>query len=159
MKIRIAASTTFALLLAGCSTAPAPPSTTAVQPEKKGSGRIARLDPAFDALVAKDAVIEKVGGGFGFTEGPLWRPDGTLWFSDVTGNVVRSITPDGKVEVLIDKAGGETNAPAGSFVGPNGMIADKDGFVLLCQHTNRRIVRVGKDLKQTVFWTNSKARG
>ena len=31
------------------------------------------------------------------------------------------------------------------------MIADKDGFVLLCQHTDRRIVRVGKDLKLTPY--------
>jgi gluconolactonase len=69
----------------------------------------------------------------------------------VTGNVVRSITPDGKVQVLIEKGGGETNAPPGSFIGPNAMIADKDGYVLLCQHTNRRIVRLDKDLKQTVF--------
>jgi gluconolactonase len=31
------------------------------------------------------------------------------------------------------------------------MIADKDSYVLLCQHTNRRIVRVGKDLRTTPF--------
>jgi gluconolactonase len=139
-----------AIFLAGCSTTPAP--APAAPPEKKGVGSILRLDPALDALLAKDVIIEKVGGGFGFTEGPLWRPDGKLWFSDVTGNVVRSIAPDGKVEVLLQKAGGETNAPAGSFIGPNGMIADKDGFVLLCQHTNRRIARVNpKDYSQTVF--------
>ena len=31
--------------------------------------------------------------------------------------------------------------------GPNGMTADKDGAVLLCQHGNRRIVRIDKDMK------------
>jgi gluconolactonase len=153
MRIFHAVLATSAIVLAGCSTtsSTSPTSTAAPAPEKKGVGSIVRLDPALDAILPKDAVIEKVGGGFGFTEGPLWRPDGKLWFSDVTGNMVRSLAPDGKVEVLIDKAGGETNAPAGSFIGPNGMIADKDGFVLLCQHTNRRIVRLDKDLKQTVF--------
>jgi gluconolactonase len=145
MKATLALAT--AVLLAGCAKAPTP----APAPETKGVGSIVRLDPAIDALIPKDAIIEKVGGGFQFTEGPLWRPDGHLWFSDVTGNVVRSITPEGQVQVLIEKAGGETNAPAGSFIGPNAMIADKDGFVLLCQHTNRRIVRLDKDLKQTVF--------
>ncbi len=138
---------TYAVLLAGCSSAP-PPSPVV---ETKGVGTIARLDPSLDALIPKDAIIEKVAGGFQFTEGPLWRPDGHLWFSDVTANVVRSITPDGKAQVLIEKAGGETNAPAGSFIGPNAMIADKDDYVLLCQHTNRRIVRLDKDLKQTVL--------
>jgi gluconolactonase len=137
----------LAVLLAGCSNAPAP----APVAESHGVGNIVRLDPAFDALVPKDAQIEKVGGGFEFTEGPLWRPDGQLWFSDVTGNVVRSITPAGQVTVLIPKGGGETNAPAGSFIGPNAMVADKDGYVLLCQHTNRRIGRVAKDLKITPY--------
>jgi gluconolactonase len=150
MKIIQVALATSALVLAGCSTAPIP-APSAAAPGMKGTGSIVRLDPAFDAIAPKDAIIEKIGSGFGFTEGPLWRPEGKLWFSDVTGNLVRSITPDGKVEVLIEKAGGETNAPAGSFIGPNGMVADKDGFVLLCEHTNRRIARVDKDLKQTVF--------
>ena len=85
--------------------------------------------PAFDALVAPGAVIEKVAGGFQFTEGPLWRPDRTLWFSDVPGNVVRSVTPDGKVTVLIENAGGVSTAPAGSFIGPNGMAEAPDGSV------------------------------
>ncbi|HXJ44799.1 MAG TPA: SMP-30/gluconolactonase/LRE family protein, partial [Bryobacteraceae bacterium] len=141
---------TSLLFLAGCSIKE-PTAPTAGAPEKKGVGSIVRLDPAMDSILPMDAIIEKIGGGFSFTEGPLWRPDGHLWFSDVTANLVRSITPAGEVKVLIEKAGGETNAPAGSFVGPNGMVADKDGFVLLCQHTNRQIVRVDKDLKQTVL--------
>src|SRR5580704_12233994 len=107
------------VLLAGCSTAPTPPPVA----ESHGVGTIVRLDPAFDALVPKDAVIEKVAGGFEFTEGPLWRPDGQLWFSDVTGNVVRSVTPAGQVTILIPKGGGETTAPPGSFIGPNAMVA------------------------------------
>src|SRR5947208_12304909 len=137
----------LAALLAGCSSAP-PPAPAAATP---GVGSIVRLDPAFDSLVPKDAVIEKVAGGFDFTEGPLWRPEGLVWFSDVVGNVLRSVSPTGQVTVLIPKAGGESSAPPGSFAGPNGMIADKDGYVLLCQHTNRRIVRVAKDLTTTPY--------
>jgi len=148
MKPLFAVFSTLAAVLAGCSSAPkADPAVAGTH----AVGSIVRLDPAFDALVPKDAVIEKVAGGFQFTEGPLWRPDGVLWFSDVTGNVVRSVNPAGQVSVLIPKAGGETNAPPGSFIGPNGMIADKDGYVLLCQHTNRRIVRIAKDLTVTPY--------
>ena len=134
-----------AILLVGCSQAPAPVAET------HGVGSIVRLDPAFDSIVPKDAQIEKVGGGFQFTEGPLWRPDGYLWFSDVMGNVVRSITPSGQVEVLIQNSGGQSSAPPGSFIGSNAMVADKDGLVLLCQHTNRRIVRVAKDFTMTSY--------
>jgi len=139
----------LAALLTGCSNAP--PSGPSPAASAPGVGSIVRLDPTFDSLVPKDAVIEKVAGGFEFTEGPLWRPEGVLWFSDVTGNVLRSVTPGGQVTVLIQKAGGESSAPPGSFIGPNGMIADKDGYVLLCQHTNRRIVRVAKDLTMTPY--------
>ncbi len=136
-----------AVLLAGCSQAPVP----APVAETHGVGSIVRLDPAFDSIVLKDAQIEKVGGGFQFTEGPLWRPDDRLWFSDVIGNVVRSITPSGQVEILIKNSGGQSSAPPGSFIGSNAMVADKDGFVLLCQHTNRRIVRVAKDFTMTPY--------
>ena len=67
------------------------------------------------------------------------------------GNVVRSITPAGEVQVLIQNSGGQSSAPPGSFIGSNAMVADKDGDVLLCQHTNRRIVRVAKDLTMTPY--------
>jgi gluconolactonase len=142
-----------AVLVVSCSTAhrsespsSSPASTTGAQ---QNTGSVLRLDPALDRLVPKDAVIEKLAGGFQFTEGPLWRPqDQALWFSDVMGNVVRQWSPNGEVKVLIQKAGGDPgNVPAGALVGPNGEIAGKDGVVLICQHTGRRIVRVGKDLQ------------
>lgn len=144
-KMKVWLILSLAVLLAGCSKVPAPVA------EVHGVGSIVRLDPAFDSLAPQDAQIEKVAGGFQFTEGPLWRPDGRLWFSDVVGNVVRSVTPAGQIEVLIPNSGGESHAPPGSYIGSNGMIADRDGFVLLCQHANRRIVRVGKDLRTTPY--------
>ncbi|HMC59089.1 MAG TPA: SMP-30/gluconolactonase/LRE family protein [Candidatus Solibacter sp.] len=145
-----------AVLAAGCSTpnkSETSSSSSAAPPAgaPPGVGSIARLDPALDQIVPKDAAIEKLAGGFTFTEGPLWRPqEQVLWFSDVVGNVVRQWSAAGEVKVLIQKAGGDPgNVPPGGFVGPNGEIAGKDGSVLLCQHTARRIVRVGKDLRMT----------
>ncbi len=133
----------FVLLIVSCSSPPAPE-----VPKPTGVGTIARLDPAFDALVPPSAYIEKLAGGFTFTEGPIWRPSGALWFSDVVGNVVRQWSTDGKVTEILnpgDPAGAKL--PAGGFNGPNGMTADKDGAVLLCRHASRCIVRISKDLK------------
>ncbi len=108
---------------------------------------IDRLHPEFDSLVPRDAQIEKLSGGFIFTEGPLWRPSGALWFSDVPGNVVRQWSPDGKVVELLRPGGYDGNSlPAGGFIGPNGMTAGPDGSVMLCQHGNRRIVRIAPDM-------------
>src|SRR5690242_19733068 len=144
----------FALLLTGCASKP--PAEEAAKPAAEtadtGVGTVARLDPALDQLVPASAKIEKLATGFQFAEGPLWFPEGHLWFSDVVGNVVRQWSPDGKVIEILRPGGGENpDAPPGSFIGPNGMVQDKDGAVLLCQHSNRRIARITKDRKITTL--------
>ena len=61
-------------------------------------GSIVRLDPAFDALVPKDAKVEKLRGRLHLhRRARCGVPSDALWFSDVVGNVVRQWTPDGKV--------------------------------------------------------------
>jgi gluconolactonase len=140
-------------MTASCSRQPETAAGT--QPQSAAVGSIVRLDPAFDALVPKDAQIEKLAGGFTFIEGPLWRPSQALWFSDVVGNVVRQWTPDGKVIEILRPGGYDGNSlPAGGFNGPNGSTAGKDGAVLLCQHGNRRIVSIDKDRKVSTLVDN-----
>jgi gluconolactonase len=132
-----------ALVSGGCRSAEGPDRAPASAP---ASGAIVRLDPGLDAIVSASATVEKVAGGFQFTEGPLWRPsEKRLWFSDVVGNVLRAVTPDGRVEVLLEHAAGHSTAPAGSYIGPNGLLAEEGGTVLMAQHANRQIVRIGAD--------------
>ena len=76
----------LALIIVASSTA-SPPSPAPEKPAAVGS--IVRLAPAFGELVPKDAQLEKLADGFTFPEGPIWRPSGVLWFSDLVGNVVR----------------------------------------------------------------------
>src|SRR5438034_10162171 len=69
---------------------------------------VLRLDPARDALVAADAKVELVKGGFGFTEGPVWVQkgrEGYLLFTDIPGNVIWKLTADGKASVYITNVG------------------------------------------------------
>src|SRR5215203_6303408 len=140
--------TTLALVaLTGCTSKNEVAEKQAVQ----SFGSVLRVDPALDALAPKDAIVEKVAGGFQFTEGPLWFPAGHLWFSDVVGNVVRQWSPAGVSEILRPGGYDKSDAPAGSFIGPNGMIADRDGAVLVCQHGNRRIARVDKNRRVTTL--------
>lgn len=136
------------LLAVSCTPAPNPKASETAS----AAGIVIRLDPAFDAIAPKDSMVEKVAGGFTFTEGPLWRPSNVLWFSDVVGNVVRQWSPDGKVTEILRPGGYDGHdLPAGGFIGPNGMTAGKDGSVVLCQHGNRRIVSIDKDLRVTTL--------
>jgi gluconolactonase len=112
----------------------------------KAVGTIRRMHPDLDGLVAPDTVIEQIAGGFIFTEGPLWRPDGVLWFSDIVGNVVRQWSPDGAVVEVLRPGGYDGDSlPAGGFNGPNGSTAGRDGSVVLCQHGNRRVARIDRN--------------
>jgi len=92
---------------------------------------IERLDSALDALIAPDAKVEKLAGGFAFTEGPIWfKREEYLLFSDIPRNEIHKWTPDGKVALFRKPSGYDGNdAPAGAFIGSNGMTLytfDKD---------------------------------
>ncbi len=115
-------------------------------------GKIERLDPALDRLVPANAKIEKLAGGFGFTEGPVWMRDGYLLFSDIPNNTIFKWTTDGKVAPSRKPSGFDgTDAPAGAFIGSNGLTLDKQGRLTICEHGNRRVTRLEKDGKLTVL--------
>ena len=114
-------------------------------PPPAATSEVVRLDPALDTLIAPDATIEKIATGFKFVEGPMWR-QGRLWFSDVGGEEIRAVTPDGKVELLVDHAGGYPNPKPGKTLGPNAMVTDKDGTVLYAQQGGRTIARLDAKL-------------
>src|SRR5580692_643082 len=53
---------------------------------------IERLDPALDQIIPAGAALEKVAGGFTWTEGPIWMPSGYLVFADIPSNTIRKWT-------------------------------------------------------------------
>jgi gluconolactonase len=88
-------------------------------------------DAKIKKIVPEDAVIEKIGGGFQFTEGPVWSPEGFLLFTDIPANRIYKWSPGGQqVEVYMEPTG---NA--------NGLMFDGDGNLILCQHSERQIGR------------------
>ena len=114
------------------------------------TAKIVRMSPALDAVIAPDVKIEKIATGFVFTEGPMWHK-GALWFSDLQGNKMYSLSSTGQLKLLLDKAGGLPSIPAGTYRGSNGMVANKDGTVLMTQHGARRIVQLDDKLNIKVF--------
>src|SRR5437879_2639767 len=134
--------------------------------QAQDSGEIVRLDPAADAMIPSDAKVEKVSGGFGFLEGPIWiheKGQGYLLFSDIPANVIRKWDPIAGVSVFLEKSGftgddtsnvgGQSNNGNGlvNLIGSNGITLDWQGRIVFCQHGDRQVSRLEKNGSRTVL--------
>src|SRR6266540_2547841 len=116
-------------------------------------GKIERLDRRFDALVPSGAVLEKVADGMDWTEGPVWDVrNGALLFSDVPRNVILQWKEGAGVTERVRVSGYSGTEPfAGREPGSNGLVFDRQGRLVTCQHGDRRIVRREPDGRVTVI--------
>jgi len=89
--------------------------------------------PKFWELFAEDAKLEKVAGGFGFTEGPVWDPHGFLWVSDEEQNKLSRVYPDGRVETVLN------------IGDPDGSTLDAKGRLVTTASVLRAIIQVEPD--------------
>jgi gluconolactonase len=96
--------------------------------------------------------VERVATGFEFTEGPVWSPDGALLFSSPNTNAIYRWTPDGSVNVFRPKSG-YSGVDIGRYAQPgsNGLAFDPQGRLTICQHGNRRVLRVEPHGNTTVL--------
>ncbi|MCI0533955.1 MAG: SMP-30/gluconolactonase/LRE family protein, partial [Verrucomicrobiales bacterium] len=113
-----------------------------------------RKNSALDDILPTNAKLEKLADGFAFTEGPVWVPDGEgyLLFSDPNNNVIYRMTADGDASVYLAKSG-YTGEDIGEYrqPGSNGLTLDEQGRLTICQHGNRRVVRLEKNGLTTVL--------
>src|SRR5436190_10372563 len=134
---------------------------------------VTRLEPALDAVVSADAKVELVKGGFGFTEGPVWVQkgrEGYLLFTDIPGNVVWKLTPDGKASVYesnvgyngpevwrwggIQNNGFDKSDPKFeefAMIGADGLTLDRQGRLILATFAGRSLMRIEANGKRTVL--------
>ena len=146
---------------------------TAQSPSEKS---VVRLDPALDALVSQDAKVERIVGGFGFTEGPVWMgsgKNGFLAFTDIPGNVIYKLTQDGKATVYLSNVGYtgpepwrwggiqnngfDRNDPRFeefAMIGADGLTVDRQGRLIIATFAGRSLMRIEKDGKRTVLADN-----
>lgn len=119
-------------------------------------GTIERLDPRFDQLVPEGAKMEKIAEGFIWTEGALWsKADQALLFSDIPNNVVMKWKEGEGTSEHVKPSGytgeRERGGKPGDEPGSNGLAFDAQGRLILCQHGDRRVVRIEKDGTRTVL--------
>ncbi len=98
--------------------------------------KLDQFDAAIRQIVPEDSILDRVAGGFGFTEGPVWRGDHLL-FSDIPQNRI--------VRLRVLQEGPEVTTfrcPSGN---PNGQTLDRQGRLITCEHSGRRVVRTEID--------------
>jgi gluconolactonase len=109
-------------------------------------GVIERLDPRFDALVPKDARVQKLAEGYDWSEGPAWdKSTKSLVFSDVPMNTVYRFKDGAGVSVFLKPSGYTGATPRGGEPGSNGLVFSPDGKLVLCQHGDRRVALLDGD--------------
>jgi gluconolactonase len=101
--------------------------------------QLKEASPQFWKLISRDAKLEVVASGFGFTEGPVWDPDGFLYVSDEELNKIFRVYLDGRKEVLI------------SLGDPDGNTYDQQHRLVDCASVLRAIIRISSDGKYTIL--------
>jgi sugar lactone lactonase YvrE len=84
--------------------------------------------------IVGDAQVEKVAGGFQFTEGPVWISEGYLLFSDIPANIIYKWAPGMEHAEVWREPSGHSN----------GLTLDRVGRLIVCEH-DRRVSRTESD--------------
>ena len=120
-------------------------SAAAEEPVKVGGtlGKVESLDAAFDALVPPGSKIEVLADGFDWSEGPVWvKEGGFLLFSDIPPNRIMKFDPQSGLSIFMEGSGYTGSGQYSGEPGSNGLLIDKQGRLVMCQHGNRRVARL-----------------
>jgi len=92
-------------------------------------------------VVAPDAALQKIAGGFTWAEGPVEDTGGNLFFTDNRENLIHKRSPDGAVSVFLNDAHRA-----------NGLYLDRDGKLLACTGAPPQLAAIDpKDGTMTVL--------
>lgn len=94
-------------------------------------------------VVAPGAKVEKLAGGFRFTEGPAADAKGNIFFSDIPNNRIHIWSLDSKLSTFRENSGGA-----------NGLFFDKDGNLIACEGGRRCLVSINPKGKVTTLAEN-----
>ncbi len=98
------------------------------------------LAPAEQDVVAKNATVQKAGGGFAFTEGPAVAPDGKVYFTD---------QPNDKIHVWDEKKG--ISLYLEGTRRSNGMYFNDKGQLLACADLHNQLIVIDRNKNISVL--------
>jgi gluconolactonase len=96
-----------------------------------------------DGVVAPGAKLEKLSGGFAFTEGPTRDAHGNVFFVDQPNDRIMEWSADGKLSTFMQPSGRA-----------NGMCFDARGNLIACADEHNQLWSIAPDKSVTVLITN-----
>src|SRR6266576_417736 len=115
---------------------------TGAPPIRYPDTNIKILDPRFAKYTLPMAAIERIAGGFRFTEGPVWFGDGRyLLWSDIPNNRIMKWEEETGAASVFRKPSNHAN----------GNTRDRQGRLVTCEHEGRRVTRTEYDGSITVI--------
>jgi gluconolactonase len=102
-------------------------------------GTFSPEEDRFWQVVSREAVLERIGIAFEFTEGPAWHPEGYLIFSDIPGNTIYQWTE--KKYLVFRRPSNQAN----------GLLVEPDGSLIACEHGSRSLTRYSPEGEATVL--------
>lgn len=109
-------------------------------PAYKTIGSIEIADPALLSIIDTSTKAEIIAEKLDWSEGPLWLEDQqALLFSDVPANTIYKWTAAKGMEVYLTPSGYTGTIKRGGETGSNGLLLNKEGKLVLCQHGNRQM--------------------
>lgn len=106
-------------------------------------GSVVSLDPAFDELIEPGTPLQVISSGYIWSEGPVWIREengpGYLLFSDIPKNSIMKWVEGKGASVFMKPSGYTGVTDYGHEPGSNGLIQDKQGRLVCCEHGDRRV--------------------
>ena len=105
------------------------------------------FDPTANLLIDSAANFEVLAAGFSWSEGPVWVDKlNAVLFSDVPENKIYKWSEKDNLTIYLDTAGYSGINKELTNAGPNGLLLDPEGDLLICQHGDRRIALMNSGL-------------
>jgi len=96
--------------------------------------------PLILPFVAKGATVEKLAGGFSFTEGPAPDKDGNVFFTDQPNDRIMEWSVSEKLSTFMQPSGRS-----------NGMFTDREGYLWSCADEKNELWKIAPDKRKVVI--------
>jgi gluconolactonase len=107
---------------------------------------IEQIEKELQTIIDPASKVEIIAQGFDWTEGPLWIDGLGLLFSDIPPNKIYLWTKEEGATLYLTPSGYTGNDSRKGEEGSNGLLLDRNGNLVLCQHGDRRMAKMNAPL-------------